>query len=111
MVMTTTLPQYVNWLDSYNGDGQVEYNPVAKQLKWNIGNIETNTAKQLQVQVSLLPSVTQVGRTLTIVGAQELRATDRFTGASLKDENTALINELSTEAGFAANNGRVQPKP
>jgi hypothetical protein len=111
MVMTTTLPQYVNWLDNYNGDGQVEYNPVAKQLKWNVGNLETKTAKQLQVQVSLLPSVTQVGRTLTIVGSQELRATDRFTGVSVQAQSPALLNELSPEAGFAAENGEVQPKP
>lgn len=111
MVMTTTLPQYVNWLEKYNGDGQVEYNPVAKQLKWKVGNLESKTAKQLQVQVSLLPSVTQVGRTLTIVGNQELTATDRFTGATLKAQNSALQNELSTEAGFQSGNGKVQPKP
>lgn len=106
-LMTTTLPQYVTWLDKYDGDGTVEYNPVAKQLRWNIGNMDANTTKQLQVQVSLLPSVTQVGRTLSIVGTQELKATDSFTGVSLKDESLPISGELSTEAGFPEGNGRV----
>lgn len=110
MVMTTSLPQNVTWLDKYKGDGQIEYNPVAKQLKWNVGNIDSRTAKQLQVQVSLLPSVTEVGRTLTIVGNQELKATDRFTRASLQAQHAALLNELSAEAGFAKDNGVVQAK-
>lgn len=110
MVMTTDFPQNVTWLDKYKGDGQIEYNPVAKKLKWNVGNIDSKTAKQLRVQVSLLPSVTEVGRTLTIVGNQELKATDRFTGASLQAQHSALLNELSTEAGFAKDNGVVQSK-
>jgi hypothetical protein len=108
-VMTTTLPQYVSWLDKYDGVGSVEYNPVAKQLKWNIGNVQAGASKQLQVQVSLLPSVTQVGKTLTIVGAQELRATDSFTEVELRAQSQVLNNELSTEAGFNAGNGIVQP--
>lgn len=107
-VMTTTLPQYVSWLDKYDGVGSVEYNPVAKQLKWSIGNVQAGTSKQLQVQVSLLPSVTQVGKTLTIVGAQELRATDSFTEVALRAQNQVLNTELSTEAGFSAGNGMVQ---
>ncbi len=107
-VMTTTLPQYVTWLNKHDGEGIVEFNPVSKQLKWNIGSLSANTQKQLQIQVSLLPSVTQVGKTPVIVGAQELKANDRFTEVSLRDQNSALNNTLAEEAGFARNNGEVQ---
>lgn len=106
-VMTTTLPQYVSWLDVYDGEGQVEFNPVAKQLRWTIGTMTAKQKEQLKVQVGLLPSVTQVGTTPTIVGSQEFRATDRFTGETLRVTNEALRTELSTEAGFPEGNGRV----
>jgi hypothetical protein len=106
-VLTTTIPQYVNWLDVYKGDGAIEYNPVAKQLRWNIGAMEAGTKQQLEVQVGLLPSVTQVGKTPTIVGAQEFRATDRFTNSTLKSTAPALTSEISVEAGFSKGNGTV----
>lgn len=107
-VMTTTLPQYVTWLDKYDGEGTIEYNPVAKQLRWNIGTLSAKTAKQLQVQVSLLPSVTQVGTTPVLIGVQEFRATDRFTGVGLRTSQLPLNTELSTEAGYERNNGVVE---
>lgn len=107
-VVTTSLPQYASWSDQYEGDGTVEFNPVAKQLKWNVGDVTAGTSKTLHFQVTLLPSVTQVGKTLVVIGAQELRATDRFTGVSLRATQKELINELSTELGFVNNNGVVR---
>jgi hypothetical protein len=106
-VLTTTIPQYVNWLDAYKGEGTVEYNPVAKQIRWNIGSMSAGSKEQLEIQVGLLPSVTQVGKTPSIVGAQEFRATDRFTNSTLKSTAPALTNELSAEAGFSKGNGIV----
>lgn len=107
-VVTANLPQYASWLDSYEGEGTVEFNPVAKQLKWNVGDISAKATRTLQFQVSVVPSVTQVGRPLVVIGAQELRATDRFTGVNLRAQGKELINELSTELGFVHNNGVVQ---
>ncbi len=108
-VLTATLPQYIEWLNKYDGEGVIEYNPTSKQLRWNIGNLDAKTKKQLQIQVSLLPSVTQVGRTIDIINMQELRAIDRFTGAELQTQHDPLISELSAEAGFSRGNGEVQP--
>ncbi len=70
--------------------------------------MSANTRKTLSFQVSLLPSVTQVGRTAVVIGSQELRATDRFTGVSLRARGENLVNELSTELGFVKDNGIVQ---
>jgi hypothetical protein len=107
-VMTTSLPQHVTWLDKYEGEGTVEYNPVAKQIRWNVGVMTAKTSRQLQVQVSLLPSVTQVGTNPTLVGSQEVRATDRFTETTVRAVNTLLTNELSREAGHPRGNGKVE---
>jgi hypothetical protein len=107
-VVTTNLPQYVSWLDETDGAGTIEFNPVSKQLKWNVGDVSAGQRLSRTFQVSLLPSVTQVGRTVTVMGPQELRATDRFTGVTLRAEQKELINELSTELGFIRNNGEVR---
>lgn len=107
-VLTTSLPQYVAWLNETEGDGKIEYNPVSKQIKWDISEIKAKTSKQIKIHVSLLPSVTHVGRILTLLEAQDLRATDRFTDVSLQAKNETVDNELSEELGFKHDNGIVQ---
>ena len=110
-VLTTNFPQYVNWKSQTSGDGEIEFNPVSKQLKWTVGDITAGAKKTMQVQIGLLPSVTQVGQTPVIVGVQDLRATDRFTGVILREQNRQLTNELSSELGFVVGNGIIQAKP
>ena len=107
-VLTTSLPQYVTWLNKTEGGGKVEYNPVSKQIIWEAGDVSANQSKQLQVQVSLLPSVTHIGRTLTLLESQDLRAVDRFTNETLQIKGERVDSELSTEQGFSRDNGVVQ---
>ncbi len=107
-ILTMRLPQSVTWLENYRGEGTVEYNPVNKEIRWNIGNLAAKASTKLQVQLALTPSQNQVGRTLDLVGKQELRATDRFTRAALQAQAFNLRTELSTEFGFSEGNGRVQ---
>lgn len=107
-VLTTSLPQYVTWLNKTEGGGKVEFNPVSKKLVWEAGDVAANQNKQLQIQVSLLPSVTHIGRTLTLVEGQDLRAVDRFTNETLQVKGESLSNELSEEQGFSRNNGVVE---
>jgi hypothetical protein len=109
-ILTTSLPQHIKWLDKIAGDGKVEYNPVSKKIFWDVGDISAGDKKTLQIQVELLPSIKQVKRIVTIINSQELRATDRFTGKSLKATEPLLTSELSEEAGFADNDGVVQAK-
>lgn len=107
-VLTTTLPQHVTWLDNYKGEGAVEFNPVSKEIRWNIGNLAAKTSSKLQVQLAITPNQNQAGRDLSLVDSQNLKATDRFTGASLSARAYTLRNELSTEFGFSPGNGKVQ---
>lgn len=106
-VVETSLPIYIDWLDSYQGDGSVIYNTVNKQITWNIGDIAAGKRKELSFQLRLQPSVSQIGRTPTLLNQQSFRANDRFTGTLLQDSATAITTELSTELGFERSNGRV----
>jgi len=106
-LLTTSLPQHVTWLNKTQGEGTVEFNPVSKQLRWDVGSISARGSKQIQFQVSLLPSVTHIGRTLTLLEPQDFRAVDSFTGANLQVRGERMTSELSGELGFAEGNGRV----
>lgn len=107
-VVTTKLPQYISWLDTFSGEGKVEFNPLTKEIRWQAGDVSAGRSKSLDLQVSLLPSVTQVGGKAIVIENQSLTATDRFTGAALYATQAALSNELSTELGFPAGNGTIQ---
>ena len=109
-VVTTSLPQYMTWLEKTEGSGQIEYNPASKQIRWNVGEVGAGQNKMVKFQVSLLPTSTQVGKTALVIGPQELRANDSFTGVSLRANNPALGSELSTELGFVKNNGEIQSR-
>lgn len=110
VIVTTNLPQYVEWVDKTDGEGQVEVDPVSKKLTWNVGEVSALKSKTLKFQVSMKPSVTQVGRNAIVIGEQEMRATDKFTNVSLRVQQSALDNELSTELGFARGNGNIQSR-
>lgn len=106
-VVETRLPIYIKWLDSIQGDGELTYNSVSQQLEWDAGNIESGTRKEVSFQVSITPSSSQVRSTPVLLQSQTMRATDRFTGTRLQATADPVYTELSTEAGFEEDNGRV----
>jgi len=109
-VVSFNLPQYVDWTNQVSGDGTIEFNPVAKQARWLVGDIKARERKQIRFQIRLMPTVTQVGRSVVVIGEQEFRATDRFTGASLQALSPVLDSEMSSELGFVLGNGIVQSR-
>lgn len=107
-VVRTSLPVYVTWLGQPQGDGEIVYNDVSKQIEWRVGNIPRETRKEISFPLGILPSVSQIGITPILLNKQELSATDRFTGDPLQAVSAPITTELSTEAGHQRGNGIVQ---
>lgn len=107
-VVTTSLPQYVNWKNLAVGDGTLTFNPISKELTWNIGDINAGEQKKTTFQIGLLPSQNQIGTTPAVLGTQRLRATDRFTSEVIRAESVPASSELGPESGFEAENGKVR---
>lgn len=107
-VVTTALPPYVQWLGVTAGAGTFSFNQTDRTLEWSAGNVEANASSFASFQVSLLPRVTQLGTTPTLMSEQRLRATDRFTGTIVRDSSPAVTTRLSSESGFGSDNGVVQ---
>ena len=101
------LPGYVEWLDQTTGAGTVTFNETARTVTWRIGDIDANQSKIAAFQVSLLPSISQIGTTPTLLGEQRLRGTDRFTGSIVRTTKTALTSQLPAEAGYDDRIGEV----
>jgi hypothetical protein len=106
-VVTTSLPQFVNWTNVTSGAGSIVFNPVSKEITWTIGDIKAGEITTRTFQVSLTPSQNQIGSTPALVGVQRLRATDKFTGAVVRAEASSVSAELPESSGFGRDSGRV----
>lgn len=106
-IVNSALPVYVEWLDKVQGDGDIQYNPVSKQLEWSIGNVLSGQRKEISFQLDFTPSISQVGNAPVLLNPQTLRANDRFTGTRLQASSNPVYTELSTEAGYSEGNGIV----
>jgi len=107
-VLTTSIPQFVAWQANINGDGDLIFNPVSKEITWNIGNITADQEVRTSFDISLTPSQAQINSVPALLGASRLRATDRFSGAVVRAESPPRSANLPEEAGFGRESGRVR---
>jgi hypothetical protein len=106
--VTAVVPSYVSWLDLVSEGDTVTYNATTRTLRWNIGDIKANTEESVSMQVSLLPSLSQVGTIPTLLETQRFKATDRFTNTVMRTEHPALTTELPGEDTQDKKDGRVR---
>jgi len=106
-VVKTSLPTFMTWLNDYSGSGSVDYNPISKEIRWDVGDIEGNGKKELIFSTSILPSLSQVGTTPLLINNISLQAVDRFTGTTLTADSGMRYIELSEESGYEPGNGMV----
>jgi hypothetical protein len=99
---------YVEWPDNVQGDGELVYNTVSKQIEWEPGNILSGNRAEVSFQIEFTPSLSQRGQAPLLIRSQSARATDRFTGERLQAIADPVYTELSTEAGYEEDNGVVQ---
>lgn len=96
-VLKTSLPTYVSWLDNYAGKGTVTFNPVSRELTWEVGDIAGGREEALIFMVGLLPTDSQAGITPVLVRNQEFTARDRFTNTALNTTGQQLTTELAED--------------
>jgi hypothetical protein len=87
----------------------MKYNESNRRLTWDIGDLDQNVESVAAFQVSILPSVSQVGNIPSLVTDTRYRSVDRFTGTTLRasapDVTTAIHNDPRPDA----QDGHVQP--
>ncbi len=108
--VTAALPAYVKWLKATSPAAEdVSYDGNSGIVTWNIGNVGTYTLsssrrREAAFQVSITPSVTQVGQTPVLVNKSTLTATDNFTGTQLQSQQDNLTTRFSTDPAYQDGN-------
>ena len=73
----------------------LEHNPRTGAITWNIGSLPSNAgfllpAPEAAFQVSIKPSLGQVGKTVTLTKESEAEGKDIFTNVGLKSVTSPL---------------------
>ncbi|MDE1988692.1 MAG: hypothetical protein KGI39_03265, partial [Patescibacteria group bacterium] len=104
--VAATLPVYVKWVSKINPDNEnISFNPASSEVVWNIGDVEAgagidNKPKEVAFQVSLLPSVSQIGQSPIVLNDAVLSGTDSFTSTSVGETRPSLSTALRTDPDF-----------
>lgn len=112
-VFSTTLPTYVTWLGTISpADPGVTYNPTTREITWPLGDIPAGTGygstpRQFAFQVSLLPSISQVGSAPTLVNSQKIAGNDNYTKTVVQNIQSPLSTAFSSDPSFKDGNDRV----
>lgn len=105
-----TLPAYVKWLNAVSPSSEsVSYDKNSGQVIWNIGTLNPDGAglsnrREAAFQVSITPSITQVGKTPTLVNPATLTGTDDFTGTPVSSQQDLLTTRFSTDPVYQDGN-------
>ncbi len=111
--VNATLPPYVKWLSKVSPTQEnINYDEGTGLVSWNVGNISAgagtiSSAKEVSFQISLLPSVDQIGTSPSLIGEASLSARDVFTLTEVTDSFSALNTDLSNDPYFRNEGGKV----
>lgn len=109
------LPQYMKWLDKVSPTAEsIVYDPTSRTITWNPGNIPAGTgfstsARQVAFQVSLVPSISQIGATQELVKSASVSGTDLSTGLSVAGSGSAVTTALFSDVTYGDGDDKVMP--
>jgi hypothetical protein len=115
-VVTATLPPYVTWLNHVSPSSEdMEYDTNSATLTWNVGTVGTYTngtakRREVQFQISVEPSVSQIGQSPVVVNQSTLSATDSWTRSTVTSNQGTLSTSFSTDPTFRNGDANVQAK-
>ena len=108
-----TLPSYVSWGGRVSpAKEDISFNKSDGKLVWNLGSVRGYSAdgsnkRQVSFQVTIEPSVSQVGETPTLVGGFVLSATDEYTGTQIRTEQPELTTVFDSDPSYRTGDGTI----
>ncbi len=113
VVVSAVLPSYVKFLNNVSPQNEaLTYDPISGEVDWNVGNIKTNTGftsapRQVSFQVSILPSLSQVGTIPILMGDSTLKANDTYTNSALTSSADSVTTDIIDDPQFKSGWGVV----
>lgn len=108
-----TLPPYVTWTNLYSPNSEsVSYNQPTNEIVWRAGSVLPNTGftsskKEVYFQVELLPSLSQVGQSPTILGESRISGVDRVTNGRIDYKVPSVTTNFSSDPTYKQGNDIV----
>jgi len=109
----STLPSFVKFVGPFSpATEDLVYNASTKEIIWNIGRIPkgtgiTETERKVSFQIEFLPSLSQVGKTPTIINEAFLTGHDDFANVDIRVNKPSLDTRLINDSSFPAGGERV----
>ncbi len=113
--VSASLPAYMTWTGKISPENtDISYNPTGGIITWQVGEVPRNAdigsgAKQVAFQISLQPSIIQVGEAPQILSEAKIVGVDVFTGATLQNSAPTLSTRTTTDLLWKPGNEIVQP--
>jgi hypothetical protein len=104
--VVATLPPYIKWLDTVSSSAEkMSYDPNTSRITWSIGNVSAGAgsispAKEVSFQLSMLPSVSQIGEAPDLLSDSVLTARDAFTSTIVSSLFPAVSTKFSNDPYF-----------
>lgn len=103
--VTAILPPYISWIDVVSPSIEiVSYDPISRRMTWSIGNVSagvghTGNPREVNVQINLRPSVSQIGLSPNLLNNVVFSAYDTFAKTTFEKEITSPTTLLQEQAG------------
>lgn len=111
--ITGVLPANVRWTGNiFPLDAKIFYDINTRTIAWEAGDIEVGTGiisplKEVLFQVSVAPSLSDVGNYLVLVDQNSLTATDEFTLSDLTVNAEGITTRLPDDLSVGSEEGKV----
>ena len=108
-----TLPAWISFVGPISPPAEdLTYDPATEQIIWNVGGIPagtgiTATDREVAFQVSLNPSLSQVGTSPILINDAVLTGHDDFANVDITVNKDALNTYLYDDSAFPADGDRV----
>lgn len=114
-VVSATLPPYVEWTGVFNPSNQnITYNPDMHQVIWNAGTVLSGTGfgtspKEAAFQISFLPSTSQVGTEVPLIGEAKVDGIDKVVNVNIESTSPSASTRFSSDPAYRIGDEKVAP--
>ncbi len=110
--VTAVLPSYVTWTGvTAPSSEKVTFDAESRRVTWDLGKLTAgstgNSFRQVAFQVSITPSLSQVGFAPIIENAATLSGTDSWTNSTVSDSIKEMDTTLPTDPNYQFGNEKV----
>ncbi len=112
-IVTANLAPNVTWTGITTPSNEnISYDESTRKVTWNIGNMRSGLgssypAREVEFQVTLIPTVSQIGQSPDLISESLMTGVDSYTQGKLNFTSTKVTTELVFDNGYTIGSGKV----